>query len=124
MNWWALAVIVAGGLGAVVRALLSMAIATVGRDRFPVSTVVINVSGALLLGLATGLAAAELLPAEWRLVVSTGFLGGYTTFSTASNDAARLARGSHVIAAAVNAFGMLVLAIAAAGLGLWIGALM
>lgn len=121
MNAWWLAVVVAGGAGAVVRMLLGLAIPPLGTAGLPLATMVINVSGSLLLGLATGLAAEHLLPVEWRLVISTGFLGGYTTFSTASTDATRLLQTDHKPLAVLYAGGMLLLSVAGAGLGLWIG---
>jgi CrcB protein len=82
---------------------------------------VINVTGSFLLGLVTGLVLAHGLPAEWRAILGTGFLGGYTTFSTASYETVRLAQQRRYRAALFNGVGMLVLALAAAGLGLWLG---
>ena len=115
------AVAVAGGLGAVCRYLLSGAIARHAPAAFPWATLVINVSGSFVVGLAAGLAAAHLLAPEWRVIVGTGFLGGYTTFSTASTDAAALLRGRRPVAAIVYAVGMLLGAVAAAALGLFVG---
>jgi CrcB protein len=56
-------------------------------------------------------------------VLGTGFLGGYTTFSTASVEAARLLRAGEGVRAAVQAGGMLVLSVAASWLGLALGRL-
>ena len=118
-----LAVAVAGGLGAVSRMVLDGVLRARFRIAFPLGTTVINVTGSFLLGLVTGLAIANGLPAEWRAVIGTGFLGGYTTFSTASYETVRLAQQRRYRAAAFNAFGMMLLALAAAGLGLWLGSL-
>lgn len=118
-----LAVAVAGGLGAVARLVLDGVTRSLVRVNFPLGTTVINVTGSFLLGLVTGLALANGLPAEWRAVLGTGFLGGYTTFSTASYETVRLAQQRRYRAAAFNAFGMMLLALAAAGLGLWLGSL-
>lgn len=118
-----LAVAVAGGLGAVARLVLDGAIRSRVRVNIPLGTTVINVTGSFLLGLVTGLALAHGLPAEWRAVLGTGFLGGYTTFSTASFETVRLAQQRRYRAAAFNGVGMLLLALAAAGLGLWLGQL-
>ena len=87
------------------------------RVDFPIGTTIINVTGSFLLGLVTGLALAHGLPPEWRAILGTGFLGGYTTFSTASYETVRLAQQRRYRAALVNGVGMLVLALAAAGLG-------
>lgn len=118
-----LAVAVAGGLGAVARLVLDGVTRSLVRVNFPLGTTVINVTGSFLLGLVTGLALANGLPAEWRAVLGTGFLGGYTTFSTASYETVRLAQQRRYRAALFNGVGMLLLALAAAGLGLWLGQL-
>lgn len=118
-----LAVAVAGGLGAVARLVLDGVTRSLVRVNFPLGTTVINVTGSFLLGLVTGLALANGLPAEWRAILGTGFLGGYTTFSTASYETVRLAQQRRYRAALFNGVGMLLLALAAAGLGLWLGQL-
>ncbi|MGA1835357.1 CrcB family protein [Herbiconiux sp. 11R-BC] len=115
-----LAVALAGGAGAVCRLLLGAGTKALFPGWYPVGTLIINVSGSLLLGFATGLALAHVLPAEWRAVVGTGFLGGYTTFSTASADVVQLARDGHRLAAAFHGLGMFVAAVAAAGTGMWL----
>lgn len=120
--WAVLGLAVAGGLGAVTRFLLDTVITARTRRRFPIATIVINVSGSLVLGFVTGLAAAHALPPEWRIIVGTGFLGGYTTFSTAMLDAVALWRDGERGAAVFDAVGMLVLGLLAAGLGLALGA--
>lgn len=118
-----LAVAVAGGTGAVARLVLDGALRSRIAINFPLGTTVINVTGSFLLGLVTGLALAHGLPVELRAILGTGFLGGYTTFSTASYETVRLAQQRRYRAAFVNGFGMLVLALAAAGIGLWLGSL-
>jgi CrcB protein len=117
------AVGLAGGAGAVARLVLDGLLRARVRIAFPLGTTVINVTGSFLLGLVTGLAVAHGLPAEWRAVLGTGFLGGYTTFSTASFETVRLAQQRRYRAALLNGVGMLGLALAAAGLGLWLGQL-
>ncbi|GAA3755041.1 hypothetical protein GCM10022240_05060 [Microbacterium kribbense] len=121
--WLALAVAVAGGAGAACRMLLDGVITARTRLPYPVGTTVINLTGALLLGLVTGIA-GHALPGAWALVVGTGLLGGYTTFSTASLETVRLAQDARWRAAALNAFGLLIGALAAAALGLWLGGML
>lgn len=118
-----LGVAAAGGLGAVARLVLDGVLRSRIAVSFPLGTTVINVTGSFLLGLVTGLALAHGLPPEWRAILGTGFLGGYTTFSTASYETVRLAQQRRYRAALFNGVGMLLLALAAAGLGLWLGGL-
>jgi len=118
--WMVLTIAVAGGVGAVLRYLLSRTIAPRAKGRFPWATFAVNVSGALLLGFATGLAMTHILPEEWRVVVGTGLLGGYTTFSTASVEAAQLASQHRTGLAALYCVSMFITSLAAAGAGLWL----
>ena len=113
-------VALAGGVGAVARFMLDGLV----RSRlasFPVGTVLVNVTGSFVLGLVTGLTLAHVVPEELRLVVGTGFCGGYTTFSTASFETVRLVEQRRVGAALLNGVGTLVVTVCVAGLGLWLG---
>ncbi|WP_129337824.1 fluoride efflux transporter FluC [Cellulomonas endophytica] len=119
----ALLTALAGGLGAVLRALVDGAVrARVGEDR-PVGIVVVNLTGAFALGLVGGLVLRG-APPELGTVLGTGLLGGYTTFSTASLDTARLVLAGRGGAALVHGVGVLVVAVglAAAGWALGSGA--
>lgn len=96
----------------------------VARSRFagfPVGTLLINVSGSLLLGVLTGLGQAGTIPASTVAVLGTGMMGGYTTFSTASVETVQLLRSGKTRLAVLNGLGMLVVSVGAAALGLWIG---
>lgn len=111
----------AGGIGAACRLIFDGLLKSRVRIAYPLGTTVINITGSFLLGLVTGLALAHFLPTEWRLILGTGFLGGYTTFSTASFETVRLAQDRRYAAAFTNGIGMLAGALLAAGLGLWLG---
>lgn len=113
-----LAVGAAGGLGAVARFVLDGVIRARVRGPYPVGTMTINISGSLLLGLVTGLVIAAVLPTSATLVVGTGFLGGYTTFSTASSETVRLLQAGRTRAALLSGAGTALMSLAAAGLGL------
>ena len=80
-------VFVGAGLGGLLRHVLNVSIATLWGTAFPWSTVFINISGSIVMGLLVGWLAFR-AGAEWtqhlRLFVATGVLGGYTTFSTFS----------------------------------------
>jgi CrcB protein len=113
----ALLICIAGGIGAALRFVLDGLIRTRVRSTYPVATTVINLSGSFVLGLLTGLATGQLLPSQWHLVVGTGLLGGYTTFSTASFETVRLLEDHRYVAAVLNGLGMLIAGTAAAALG-------
>lgn len=116
-------VALAGGVGAACRLILDGVLRSRFPGRIPRGTVVINISGSFLLGLAAGAAAAGFLPAALYSVVGAGFMGGYTTFSTASFETVRLFQQGYWRLGLVNGFGVLVTAVAAAGLGLLVGGL-
>lgn len=108
----------AGGLGAGARLLLDGLVrGRVGR-LFPYGTLLINVTGSLLLGIFTGLVAFHGTPGAVRMIVGTGFCGGYTTFSTASFETARLLQERRHLSALLNAAGTLALTLLAGGAGL------
>jgi CrcB protein len=118
-----IALAAAGGLGAATRFVVDGAVRSRIRSSFPVGVMVINITGSFVLGLLTGLVLGAVLSEEWLLVAGTGFLGGYTTFSTASFETVRLLQTGRVTAAVVNGLGMLVAAVAVSYLGLWLGSL-
>ncbi|GAA1945598.1 hypothetical protein GCM10009689_28500 [Brevibacterium antiquum] len=118
-----IALALAGGLGASARMLLDGFITSRMSGVMPWGTIAINVSGSLGLGLLTGLVGSQILSEAWQLIIGTGFLGGYTTFSTASFETIRLVQERKWATSLVNALGTLVTATAAAGLGLRIGGL-
>lgn len=117
--WTALA----GGLGAVTRFVVDHQLAPRVADRLPYGTAVINVTGSLLLGFLTGWWSFHSGDPAVRQVLGTGFLGGYTTFSTACVEAARLALSDRWRASLLRALGVLVLSVTAAFVGYWLGSL-
>lgn len=111
----------AGGVGATVRYVLDAYIRAHLRTPFAWATTIINVSGSLVLGFLTGLTLVRMVPTDLSIVIGTGFLGGYTTFSTASYETVQLIKQGRYRASFISGIVMLVLAVGAAALGLWIG---
>jgi len=109
---WA-GVVVIGGIGATLRFLLDRAIASRMARSFPFGTLAVNLSGALVLGLLSGLA----LNHTAALLAGTALVGSYTTFSTWMLETQRLAEERQVWPAVANIGVSLVLGIAAALLG-------
>jgi CrcB protein len=110
--------LLAGATGAVTRFLLDSSIKRRWESPFPWATVIINVTGSLLLGILAGLVLFGGQPTAWQTVVGTGFCGGYTTFSTASFETVRLVQQHRPGLALFNAVGSLVLSVAACAAGL------
>ena len=114
-----LVVFVGGGLGAALRHAVNRAsLAYFGPD-FPYGTVIVNVVGGLLMGVF-----AELFlvkgggTQEFRLFLTTGLLGGFTTFSAFSLDAALMWQRSDFAALTVYVGASVVLSVAALFLGM------
>lgn len=108
---------IAGGVGAVLRFIVDGLVRSALGARLPWGTALINVTGSFLLGLLTGLVTRG-MPVEVLLVLGTGLLGGYTTFSTASVETVRLLQQRRVGASLLYGVGGLVLSVAAGALGL------
>jgi CrcB protein len=113
-----LCTLLAGALGAVIRFVLDASVKQRWRSPFPLATVVINVTGSLLLGVLAGAVLFHGQPSVWQTVAGTGFCGGYTTFSTASFETVRLVQQNRLMLALGNAVGSLVLSVAACAVGL------
>lgn len=84
-----LIVFAGGGLGAVARHLLNMSVTRLIGSDFPWGVMLINISGSVIMGMAAAFFAFK-ADANWsqplRLFMTTGILGGYTTFSAFSLD--------------------------------------
>ncbi|HWZ60195.1 MAG TPA: fluoride efflux transporter CrcB [Gemmatimonadaceae bacterium] len=108
-------------VGGVTRFLLGAAVQHRVGTTFPIGTLVINVSGSLLLGfLLRFLLAAPTVSPEVRAMLTAGFCGGYTTFSTFSADAAFLLESGQVGRATLYAVASVVLSITGCFAGMWV----
>ncbi|HEX4810252.1 MAG TPA: fluoride efflux transporter CrcB, partial [Bryobacteraceae bacterium] len=76
-------VMLGGAIGAVARFIVGTLVARLYSATFPLGTFVINITGSFLIGLLmTAFLNRPSVPANWRLFLVTGILGGYTTFSS------------------------------------------
>jgi len=115
-------VFVGAGIGGVLRYALGGIIAQRWGGIFPMHTMIINVSGAFLLGTLMALSAERGLgSSELRLFLGVGLLGGFTTFSTLSYETVALFEQGLGVQGVVNMFGSAVLGIVAAAAGLMVG---
>lgn len=116
-----LLVFLGGGLGASLRHAVNVLCARLFGTHFPFGTFLINITGSLVMGLIAGYLAFRGQAAQpLRLFVMTGILGGYTTFSAFSLDAALLYERGEIGLAILYVIGSVALALAglAAGLAL------
>ncbi len=112
-------VFVGGGCGAALRHAVNVLCARQFGLGFPYGTFIINITGSLVMGLIAGYLAFKGEASQpWRLFLMTGVLGGYTTFSAFSLDAALLYERGEVGAALFYVIGSVVLSIAALAGGL------
>ena len=114
-----LIVFVGAGIGGALRHGVNVAAAKLFGFGFPFGTLIVNVAGSFLIGLLAGwFAFRPGVPQEVRLFLTTGVLGGFTTFSAFSLDGALLIERHAYALAAVYMVGSVVAAIVALFLGL------
>jgi CrcB protein len=93
-----------GFIGTVFRFLISRYIQLTYDTVFPWATLTVNIIGCLLIGVVFGISErSNLLTSEWRIFLTVGLLGGFTTFSTFSNDAFMLLQNKEILRFAMYA---------------------
>ncbi len=116
-----LIVFLGGGIGAAIRHGVNTWLGRLASHEFPLGIMVINISGSLLMGLAAGyfsFRAGEVWSQSVRLFITTGVLGGYTTFSAFSLDALLLYERGEFGMAALYVAGSVALSILGLAFGL------
>ena len=117
-----LIVFIGGGIGTAIRHAVNVAFARWFGTAFPFHTIFENVGGSLLMGLIAGYFAFKGGDSSqhWRLFLTTGILGGYTTFSAFSLDAALLYERGELGLSALYVIASVALSIAGLFAGLWL----
>jgi CrcB protein len=114
-------VFLGGGLGAALRHGINILVGRGLGAGFPYATLLINITGSLAMGLVVAYFAFKGdASQQWRLFLTTGILGGYTTFSAFSLDAALLYERGAVGLAALYVVASVVLSIAGLFAGLYL----
>jgi CrcB protein len=93
---------VGGSLGAIARYGLSTFVYHTTSATFPWGTLVINLTGSFAIGLVIELFDTAIIPTEWRSLITIGFLGAYTTFSTYTLETVNLLRDGELKLAVFN----------------------
>ena len=95
-------VFLGGGVGSVCRYLMSVFIGSLWDGAFPLGTFLINIIGCFLIGFLGGLSERMTVEPNLRLLLQTGFLGGFTTFSSFGLETTQLARSGEYGLASAN----------------------
>jgi CrcB protein len=115
-----IAIAIGGGLGSLARHYLSAGVYSVTGPAFPYGILTVNVLGGLIMGIVVELGALKLnYSPEMRAFLTTGILGGFTTFSTFSLDAALLIERGDWLGALIYMIASVVLSVGALFAGLW-----
>src|SRR6266542_4019507 len=108
------------GIGGVARYGMQTWVFRIYPFTFPLGTFIVNTVGCFLIGLFYALSEkGNLLTPEWRLALTTGLCGGFTTFSTFAYENMNLLRTGDYLYFALYAAASVVLGIAAVYYGIW-----
>ncbi len=113
-----------GALGAVSRYLMALWVNGWWDRSFPLATLLINILGSLLMGVVVVVLVERLqLGPEFRAALMTGFLGGFTTFSTFSLESYNLLAQGELTSALLYLLASVILCVLALALGIWLARL-
>ena len=109
-----------GALGSVARYLCSLGLSRWTGETFPWGTLCVNIVGSFIIGfyfILTAPSGRLVVSPDWRIFVTVGVCGGFTTFSSFSLQTLLLLRDGELLLASLNIFGSFTLCMAAVWLG-------
>ena len=109
---------VGGFIGSICRYLLSLLIQNKFLSTYPFGTLSVNIIGCFLIGIIYALSDSGHFSVEWRLFLATGIMGGFTTFSTFSNETVSMLRDAQYGNALLYVSGSVILGLLATFCGI------
>ena len=109
-----------GGIGSICRYGIAQLLDG-QRPLFPLATLLANLASCIILGFLVGLSLRGLMSDNYKLFLMTGFCGGFSTFSTFSNETFSLLESGHTGLALLNVGGSLLLCLVGIFLGIKLG---
>jgi CrcB protein len=109
----------AGGIGSIARYICQKYMAQWYPHPFPIGTFIVNILGCFLIGLFYGLSErGNLMTPEWRILLTAGFCGGFTTFSSFAYENVHLLKSNDFLYFGLYTGGSVILGIAATFCGM------